>query len=357
MKKIKIVVTAGGTGGHVFPASAVANKLASSEKYDVMFMTDSRGMRYLKDGVLNKKIRVKKVLCAALGGKGKLGKLWALMLTALGCDMAFFKFMFWRPKAVIGFGGYGIFPATVAGKIWGAKILLHEQNSVFGKTNRIAAHFADKALLSFKNTKMLVSHLESIYTGQPVRKEFEYVQYPEIKKVIRIFITGGSQGAKMFDQFADILINVESKLKHKIEVSHQVPDPEQVKKISKKYKDAGIKATVSPFFVNIADEIKNAHLIISRSGASVFELLTIGRPAFFIPLKIAADNHQQINAEELVKIGAAEMILEKDFTKTNVEKILLDLLGNEKKVKDMASKAKLTINATDNIVKEIEKIL
>jgi UDP-N-acetylglucosamine--N-acetylmuramyl-(pentapeptide) pyrophosphoryl-undecaprenol N-acetylglucosamine transferase len=221
-----------------------------------------------------------------------------------------------RPAAVVGFGGYPSFPPLFAAKFLFIRTVLHEQNSVQGKANRILSKLASVTASSFPGT-------EGVYVGNPVRADITPSPYPIIQDKVNLLVTGGSQGAK---RFAEVVPKALQKYADEMRVVHQVPE-NLVEVVKKEYAEAGIEAEVKSFFDDMPKRLEWAHLLVARSGAStVAELAIAGRPAIFVPLAIAADDHQRINAESVVAVEGSWMILEKDFTPDSLSALLGELL-------------------------------
>jgi UDP-N-acetylglucosamine--N-acetylmuramyl-(pentapeptide) pyrophosphoryl-undecaprenol N-acetylglucosamine transferase len=230
----------------------------------------------------------------------------------------------WKYDAVIGFGGYASFAPIIVGKLFRKKIILHEQNAVLGKVNRVLQKFANHVAISFTNTKF--ASAKAKYIGSFVREDFKFSTLPALDKKLNILIIGGSQGAKVFAEiFPEALKNLNAGLD--IKVTHQVPEAELAATQSE-YTKLGIEAEIKPFFIDIKERIAAAHLVVSRAGASsIFELVAIGRPAIFIPLKSAADNHQFENARELAANGAAWLVEENANCGVEITTILRKILA------------------------------
>jgi UDP-N-acetylglucosamine--N-acetylmuramyl-(pentapeptide) pyrophosphoryl-undecaprenol N-acetylglucosamine transferase len=308
-----ILIAAGGTGGHVFPAIATAQEL-SKRGAKVMFATDSRGEKYLKNSGFEYKI-----ISSASPNPKKPMSLVKLLVGTFQSVALIIKF---HPKAVIGFGGYPSFPPLFAARLLFKKTVLHEQNSVLGKANRLLAKLSSKVAVSFLNMK-------GEYVGNPVRSEIHEFPMPPLNGKIHLLVTGGSQGAKLF---ADVIPDVIVEFKDKISITHQVTEKE-LPTVRAKYQAIGVEHEVKTFFDDMPARLANCHLLIARSGAStIFELATAGRPAIFVPLAIAADDHQRINAQNVLASGGGWMILEKNFNKDSLKSVIHQLIENPEKI-------------------------
>jgi len=313
-------MTSGGTGGHVFPALATAMELSASGA-DILFATDLRGEKYLA----NTDYRYKLISSAGLGGNA-LKKLLAATKIFKGLAESVSLILKYKPDVVIGFGGYTTFPILLAAKLLRKKIIIHEQNSVMGKVNRQFLKNAVLVGLSFPDTKY--TKIGEVF-GNPVRKEIEFSPLPALGDKIKILITGGSQGARIFAKFFPESFH---QLAHKISVVHQVPEID-IEALRNEYERLGIEAELKPFFDDMPKRLAEAHLVICRSGSStVFELTAAGRPAIFVPLAIAADNHQMVNAQNIERIGGGWIIPEQEATIAKFEYRVKDLVENPAKL-------------------------
>ncbi|MDR1691696.1 MAG: UDP-N-acetylglucosamine--N-acetylmuramyl-(pentapeptide) pyrophosphoryl-undecaprenol N-acetylglucosamine transferase [Rickettsiales bacterium] len=328
----KIIITAGGTGGHVFPAIAIANYLHENG-YDILFITDKRAIHYFKNNI-NKNIAVKTCLSKTISGN-VFKKLKGVFFTSIGCIQAFFYLLNFFPKKVIAFGGYASFPAAVASVLLRRPLILHEQNAILGKTNRILAKFANVIALSFKDTKLLPTNKKTVYTGYPARKEIEkYLdKKPHSSKDINVLVIGGSQGARIFNSLSYVFADLDEGIRNKIFITQQVADFEAAKEVEKLYKKTEIKCEIKPFFQDVFDKIHQSNLIISRSGAgNCFEAAAMNKKAIFVPLGISLDNDQEFNARSFEPFDYI-VIKEKDFNFENAKKIIEPLLKNPSTLK------------------------
>jgi len=337
-----ILITAGGTGGHMFPAIAVA-EAAIAKGHKILFITDKRAAKYL-DKYPN---ITKKIIFAASPSGGIFKKLKGTFLLGLGFIQSLFLLLCYKPSQAYGFGGYPSFPALLAAKVFGKRIILHEQNAVFGRANKVLAKWASKIATSFADTKNIPTEFANkvTHTGNPVRAEIialhnKKYQSPEDK--INLLILGGSLGSKIFNNIPAALQLLPDELKSMLVITHQVR-AENIDKVNKAYKDIGIKANTASFFDNMPDLLTNTHIMIARSGAStVAENLVAGIPSIFVPLKIAMDNHQQYNAEYVVNNAGGAMILESEYT-TEILALKLQVLLEQDLLKISSNMQNLAI--------------
>ena len=315
MKPIRVMLATGGTGGHVFPAIATAYEL-SKQDVEVFFATDIRGEKYL----INKSFGYKIVNSASPSG-GIVKKIKFAFKSFVGIIQALILLKKTKPQIVVGFGGYPSFPTIIAAKILGKKIILHEQNSVLGRSNAFLLKYARILATSFEKTKFATN---GINTGNPVRQEIYTQPYPEFSGKINVLITGGSQGAKSFSKFfPEVFDGIEN-----IFVTQQTKD-EDIESVKNRYARMNIACELKPFFDDIDKKISEAHLVICRSGSStIAEVTAIGRPAIFIPLPSSADNHQLLNAQAVADTKGAWVFEEKDFDTNSLNRLLREILGN-----------------------------
>ena len=312
----RVLLATGGTGGHVFPAIALG-KFLQENGYEVEFSTDARGAKYFAQ--YNFKFRT---INSASPSGSITKKLKAILQLALGFGQCFW--FIHKFDVIVGFGGYASFAPVLTGKLFGKKIILHEQNAVLGKVNRVLQKFADHVALSFAHTKFANN---GKYVGSFVRDDFKFSTLSSFKEKLNLLIIGGSQGAKIFSEiFPKALAGLN------FNVTHQVPEAE-IARAQAAYAELGIEAEIKPFFVDIKQRIENSHLVVSRAGSSsIFELITIGRPAIFVPLKTAMDNHQYENARELAENDAAWLVNENENTVAEITAILADICASPTKL-------------------------
>ena len=310
------VVAAGGTGGHMFPAEALARELID-RGWQVVLASDSRGAAYAEHFPAIERLSLE---AATFKNGDPIGMARAAIKIGLGVMQARKAFKRLKPWAVIGFGGYPSFPALTAAVMRKDVTLIHEQNSVLGRSNRKLAAKVDAVACAFPVLRMAPTELEGRVqiVGNPVRPDIRAlfdVAYPPVDKTLRILVTGGSQGAKILSETVPkALALLPMSLRILLHVEQQAR-AEQMDAARKVYAEAGIDAEVAPFFNNMAERLGRAHLVIGRSGAStVCELAVAGKPSILIPLKIAADDHQTYNAEVLREANAAVVLREDEVT-------------------------------------------
>jgi UDP-N-acetylglucosamine--N-acetylmuramyl-(pentapeptide) pyrophosphoryl-undecaprenol N-acetylglucosamine transferase len=336
-----IVIAAGGTGGHFFPAEALAAALiARGER--VVLMTDARSGGLASPAFAN----AERYVIAGAGLSGRSAKLALQGGVALirGIAQARKILADLQPAAVVAFGGYPAVPPVLAARLLKNRpaILLHEQNAVLGHANRLLARWADTLITSFAKTQKIPDGIKTALLGNPVRPAIAALAgqgYAAPTQTIELLILGGSLGAKIFGSLIPAaLALLPDELRARLVVTQQCRT-EELPEARNVFKDAGINAELSPFFMDVAERLARAHLVIARAGAStVAELAVAGRPAIFIPLPTAIDDHQRENANALADAGAAwrldqagltpEILAEKIATLVNTPKILQDAAGS-----------------------------
>ncbi len=325
-----IVITTGGSGGHIFPAETTMKEL-QKKGYRLVFMTDRRGKEFTGD---LSGVKIYRLMAESVTGKKLFSKAAAAFKLGIGVMQALWLLFRMKPSLVMGFGGYASVPTGIAAEILGVPVLLHEQNAVLGRANRLLAKRAAVVATSFEKTERIPSNVQTVYAGMPVRPSvLEYLPapYPERKNgMFDLLIFGGSQGARFFGEFLPkALAGLPVELKKKIRITQQVRADhlEQVRKI---YDSCGFSEVVlAPFFSNMPELMAKAHLVIGRSGAStITELFAFGRPAILIPLPTSADNHQEKNAYFFTETGAGWMMKESELTTENFALRIEELIKN-----------------------------
>jgi UDP-N-acetylglucosamine--N-acetylmuramyl-(pentapeptide) pyrophosphoryl-undecaprenol N-acetylglucosamine transferase len=301
------VLAAGGTGGHLFPAQALAEQLVGHGAA-VYLATDRRadGFAAPLPG-----IEIREVRAGRLGG-GPLRSAYGVAQMALGIVEARRLLRRLDPAAVVGFGGYPSAPTMLAASQLGLPTVIHEQNAVLGRANRLLARRARRIATGFAETAGLrpADRVRAVHTGNPVRPAIRAVagidyRPPEPGAPIELVILGGSQGARIFgDIVPPALAALPPALRAALRVSQQAR-PEDCARVSAQLDAAGIAAEVHSFFTDVPERLARAQLVICRAGAStISELAAIGRPAFLVPYPHATDDHQTANARAFADAGA-----------------------------------------------------
>jgi UDP-N-acetylglucosamine--N-acetylmuramyl-(pentapeptide) pyrophosphoryl-undecaprenol N-acetylglucosamine transferase len=314
---MNFVLAAGGTGGHMVPAHALAAEL-KARGHGVLLITDERGARFpgLFEGV------PVHILPAGRLGGGPIGWLKAASAVVKGREEAKRLYRDHRPDAVVGFGGYPAFPSLLAASSMNIPTVLHEQNAVLGRVNRLLAGDAEAIGTAFEQVDRLKPKFanKTVLIGNPVRAEIAKLgelPFPPFDEVapLKILVTGGSQGASILSKVVPAGLGMLApSLRRRLQIVQQCR-PEDIERVRAQYAELGIPAELMTYIEDMPDKLADAHLIIGRAGAStVAELAAAGRPAILIPFAAATDDHQTANAREMVKAGGARAIKEDDFT-------------------------------------------
>lgn len=338
-----ILLCAGGTGGHMFPADALARELVA-RGHNVVLATDARGKRFepfaggIKLYVLSSG--------AIIGGlKGKIDSLRALIK---GTQEAKVLLSELKPDVVVGFGGYPSFPPVLMAQLQKIPTVIHESNAVLGLANVALAPMARKIATPTENMNRLRAsdRAKIVVTGNPVRPDIAAVgavPYPDWLpgQGISIFVTGGSQGAQVLTEVLPrALAHLPEAERKRVEVVQQCAEAD-IYRVQSVYDKAKIKAELRPFFRDMADRLRAAHLFIGRSGAStVAEIAAAGRPALFVPYPHHKDQQQLKNARILADVGAAWILEQKVFSPQSVLAQMKVFLQNPDILKEAAEKAR-----------------
>ncbi|MGZ3215860.1 UDP-N-acetylglucosamine--N-acetylmuramyl-(pentapeptide) pyrophosphoryl-undecaprenol N-acetylglucosamine transferase [Paracoccus sp. T5] len=324
------LIAAGGTGGHMFPAQALAEMLLA-QGWRVRLSTDDRGARYA--GGFPEAVERQIVTSATTARGGAAGKAAAPFKIAAGVLSARAAFRRDRPAVVIGFGGYPTIPALSAAYSMGLPRMIHEQNGVMGRVNRLFASRVHRIACGTWPTD-LPDGLSGIHTGNPVRASvLDQAATPYAAPLgegpLHLLVIGGSQGARVLsDMVPAAVAALPGDLRARLRVSHQAR-AEDGGRVTQAYAQAGIAAEVQPFFTDVPDRLAQAQLVVSRSGASsLADITVIGRPAILIPFAAATGDHQTANAQALAEAGAAhvhpESVLDADSLTRDIRAILTD---------------------------------
>lgn len=333
------VLAAGGTGGHMIPAHALAEELRARGHHCAL-VTDDRGARIpgLFDGV------PVHILPAGRLGGGPIGWLRAYRNIRAGRAMAERMYETFRPAAVIGFGGYPALPALLAAHRSKVPSLVHEQNAVLGRVNRLVAGKVDAIATAYPDVDRLPARREdkTFLVGNPVRDEIVKIRdepFPFLSDdgIFRLLVIGGSQGATILSTVVpEGLALLPEHFRRRLQVTQQCR-AEDIDAVRASYARHGIPADLATYFEDVPSRLSWSHLMIARAGAStIAEMTAAGRPAILVPLPSATDNHQVANAREMAKAGGARMILQKNFTPIELAK-QMQKLGLEPKALGLAA--------------------
>jgi len=335
-----LIIAAGGTGGHMFPAQALAEAMLA-KGWRVKLSTDARGARYT--GGFPDAVEVNVVGSATFARGGPLAKLAVPFRILGGIGMAKWRMFRDKPAVVVGFGGYPAIPAMAAAWITRRPRMIHEQNGVLGRVNQLFAKRVHKIACGTWPTA-LPDGVTGVDTGNPVRQVIHdragapYIppgDYP-----MQILVMGGSQGARVLsDVVPPAIAGLPMAMRANIRVSHQARDEDHTR-VSEFYASEAINADVQPFFSDVPERMAEAQLVITRSGAStVADLGVIGRPAIFVPLAAAIRDEQTANARQMTDAGAAVMMTEGEFQVDALREQIETLLSDPARATKMANAA------------------
>jgi UDP-N-acetylglucosamine--N-acetylmuramyl-(pentapeptide) pyrophosphoryl-undecaprenol N-acetylglucosamine transferase len=356
-----IVVAAGGTAGHLFPAEALASALVRRDVI-VDLATDERATRY---GSAFPARATHVIPSATLRKSNPLTFVSAPATIGYGALRAFATLARLRPAAVIGFGGYPTVPPLMAARLLGIPSLIHEQNGVLGRANRHLASFVDAIATSFPN--VLARHPalaeKATFTGNPVRPAVIKAAATPFaapgEGAFRLLVFGGSQGARvMADVVPPAIEQLPVELRSRLYITQQARD-DDMKRVRDTYARLDVKAEIAPFFADLPARMAASHLVVSRSGAStVAELAAIGRPGILVPLPHALDNDQLVNATVLAKAGGAICIEQPQFTPKRLAEELSAVLADPAGLAAMAEAAKRcgTVDAAERLADLVLRI-
>lgn len=336
------LIAAGGTGGHMFPAQALAEVLLA-EGWRVKLSTDIRGARYA-DGfpeavtrtIMTSASTARGGLMARAAAPGKIG---------IGIGRAVADLRRDRPAIVVGFGGYPAIPAMAAATILGIPRMIHEQNGVMGRVNRLFARRVNRVACGTWPTA-LPAGVKGIHTGNPVRQAVldragaPYTAPQDESGPLNLLVIGGSQGSRLISACTtEAVAALPEAMRSRLSISHQAR-PEDVETVRAAYAAASVNAEVAPFFSDVPERMAGAQLVICRSGAStVAELTVIGRPAILIPYAAAAGNHQVANAQPMVDHDAALMLPESVLDACSLARDMRSILGDPARAATKAGNA------------------
>jgi UDP-N-acetylglucosamine--N-acetylmuramyl-(pentapeptide) pyrophosphoryl-undecaprenol N-acetylglucosamine transferase len=340
-KQRLLVIAAGGTGGHMFPAQALAEEMLNAG-WRVKLSTDTRGAQYT--GGFPHSVEIEVVDSATFARGGLAGRLLAPFHLLKGVFTATFRMLRERPDVVAGFGGYPAFPAMAAAWITRRPRLLHEQNGVLGRVNRFFVRRVNQVACGMWPTE-LPKGVTAIHTGNPVRRavlERENAQYIEPGDYpMSVLVMGGSQGARILSEVVPAAISLlPNEILQHLRVSHQARQ-EDLDVVVARYSEAGVSADVQTFFDDVPARLAEAQLVISRAGASsIADISAIGRPAILIPLASAIRDEQTANARGLVEGGGAFMLTEEFLTAIDLARHVHSVLSDGPMATGMAQAAK-----------------
>lgn len=355
-----ILLSAGGTGGHLFPAESLAHALIARGA-TIDLATDHRTAQFKFPAR-----EVHLIPSATVRGKDPLSLARTGFALVRGTLKAYGVVGRIKPAVVVGFGGYPTVPPLLAASLRGVKTVLHEQNSVMGRANRLLASRVTHIATGFPTVRNVVPAVQAkmTFTGNPVRPaviDASRTPYatPDLTGPINILVFGGSQGAQvMGDIVPPAIERISADIRARLNIVQQVR-AENLEAVRATYARLGVAADCAPFFSDLPARMAAAHLVISRSGAStVAELSAIGRPGILVPLPHALDQDQFHNAGALEAVGGAIRIVQKDFTPDRLASEIVALAGDPPQLARMAAAAKSvgTLDAAERLAELVLKI-
>ena len=365
MKKMKVIIAAAGTGGHINPGLAIANKIMEKEPNSkIIFIGTPRGLE--NDLVPRAGFELKTINAYGIKRSISLDNIRRLCDTVKSVGEAKKILKNFKPDVVIGTGGYICVSVGIAANILKIPLVLHESNAYPGVAVKLLAKKASKVLLGFEDAKNKIpSHDNVVVTGTPSKiheikmssaDKFNKREELKIKQNMPlVLVFGGSQGASSINK---ALIGI---IQNRLNQNYQImwaAGKENYEKVKKDLKEHNIdienveNAKIVPYIYNMQEAMEVSDLVVARSGAmTITEISVLGKPAIFIPFPFAAENHQEYNAKVLANIGAAKIILDKNLGYVNLNSTINSMVENKEKLKQMGEKAKSI--AKENVEEEI----
>ena len=358
-----VLLAAGGTGGHLFPAASLAQELQRRD-YDVELATDMRAEKYGGDFPAR---AIHRIPSATLTSRSPIAVWGTFTRLGIGFGGALRLLLRVKPQAVIGFGGYPTLPPIIAARALRIPTAIHEQNAVMGRANRLLSRFVDRIALSFMPTKLLgpEAQAKARLTGIPVRDavlKFRDIPYtaPDASSRLLLLVFGGSQGAHFFsDALPPALLRLPDEMRGRLTVVQQARE-EDVAGLREAYARGKIAAHLAPFFRDLPERIATAQLVIARAGAStVAELAAIGRPCLLVPLPHALDNDQLENATRLQEVGGGWCVRQAGLSTERLAELLQGLLSSPERLADAAKKAHAmaTVDAVERLADLVDELV
>ena len=370
---MKAIIAAAGTGGHINPGIAIANKIKEKEKNsEIIFIGTDRGLE--NDLVPRAGYELKRIDAHGIERKLNIQNFKNLYATFKSIGEAKEILTRFKPDVVIGMGGYICVPVVIAAKRLNIPVVLHESNAFPGIAVRLFKNKADKILVGFEDAKKRLENKENVVvTGNPIRikklelskevktKIIESVELKSDKPVVLAF--GGSQGAQSINRsLLELIVNKKNKVYQIIWAA----GPNQYEDIKIKLKEVNMdidnleKVKILPYIYNMEEMMNACDLVVSRSGAmTITEISVVGKPAIFIPFPFATENHQEYNAKVLENVGAAKIILNKDLNSESLGKTISKLISNKKELEQMGKNTSKVVrkNVEDTIYKQIKETI
>jgi UDP-N-acetylglucosamine--N-acetylmuramyl-(pentapeptide) pyrophosphoryl-undecaprenol N-acetylglucosamine transferase len=338
---MKVLIAGGGTGGHLFPALAVAEAFRERDpETQIVFVGSRKGLE--ASLVARQGYELKAIEVAAWKGKGVVGKLGSLLAIPKSLCQSWRLLRSVQPGLVLGVGGYASGPVVLAAWAMGFRTAIHEQNSFPGLSNRILGRFVDRVFISFEDSGAHFPRRNTALTGNPVRKKLRRASgasQDQGEKDFTLFIFGGSQGAHRLNQAMEESLPHLRDLKGKMRIIHQTGDLDY-DYVRTFYQKEGVAAEVHRFVHDMEQAYRVADLILCRAGATtLFELMAMGKAAILVPYPYAANDHQTLNAKALVNAGAALMVANADLNGEVLSRLVRKLKEDPERRKRMGERA------------------
>lgn len=337
---MKLILTGGGTGGHIFPALCVAEEFLSTYRdSNVLFVGAEGGME--EKLVRDRGFPLKILKVRGIRGKDVKETVKNLILAFSIIPSCIRILREENPDAVIGFGGYASGPFVFTASIMNFITAIHEQNSIPGLTNRVLGKFVDRIFISFAESARFFNKDKTIESGMPVRKSLIDLQpVDQRSERFTVLIIGGSQGARTINKMMIKMVDEFDWIKNEVYLIHQTGKWDK-NMVEEKYRSSGVEAEVYEFIDDMEKIYPRVDLVIARAGASTLaELSAIGKPSILIPYPFAAGNHQVFNAKKFYIAGAGEVILESELTPEKLAETLKSIMRSPEKQKKMGENAK-----------------
>lgn len=356
---MKVLIAAGGTGGHIYPGIAVAKELLRRDpSSEVLFVGTARGLE--TKIVPDNGFQLSLIHSAGLKNVGLMGKIKGLSILPKSFLEARQIIRQFRPHVVIGAGGYVSGPVLLMAAIMGVPTLVMDSNALPGFTNRQLSRFVDRAALTFDDALPFFGK-KGIVTGNPVRREFFDVPRKLRSDLVHVLIFGGSQGARAINNAMAEGLSSLSEFSGRLSITHQTGEAD-LEKVKAAYAESAFStADVRPFISDMFTEFGKADLVICRAGATTCaELAAAGKASIMVPLPTAADDHQRKNAEAMVKAGAARMILQSGLSGESLAAEIKSLIEDPDTITSMETAAKSlaredAAEKTADIIEELKK--
>ncbi|MEO8382294.1 MAG: undecaprenyldiphospho-muramoylpentapeptide beta-N-acetylglucosaminyltransferase [Acidobacteriota bacterium] len=354
-----LLIAGGGTGGHIYPAIAIAGEYVRRDPARrVVFVGTEKGLE--KQIVPKAGFPLEFIDVGGLKGKGGLDLIRNILRVPKGFVQAWRLIGKHRPDVVLGVGGYSSGPVLVAAKLRGVPTIIHEANAFPGLANRVVARFVTAVAVAFDEALPRLKRKDGVVTGNPIRQEFfEATREQPAGDLKRLLIFGGSQGSRILNDTMTGALQFLAPLQRTLEIVHQT-GPAELEKVQIAYRQSAFPgARVVPYLDPIVDEIANADLVVCRAGAmTIGELCAIGRGAVLVPFAAATNNHQELNARVVERAGGAVVITESGLSPEQLASAVTEILSDPERAARMGGAAKTLALplATKNIVDLIDKI-